>query len=109
MDSLQLAPNSKVLLLWSSQCAPEDVKSYAEQLGKDHQLQLENIERLQMGTEIIFTLSVSSCFGSQSRKAFDIFVHVSEIVYVNFLDYNHIKCNVSYHTNTKDIQKNIII
>ena len=49
MAGFQLQPNSKVLLLWSSNCDPEDVKKYAEDLGKDHQLQLENMERLQMG------------------------------------------------------------
>ena len=49
MAGFQLQPNSKVLLLWSSISNPEDVKKYAEDLGKDHQLQLENMDRLQMG------------------------------------------------------------
>jgi len=61
MSSFQLTPNSSVLLLWSSDCNPEDVKKYAEELGKDHQLQLENMERLQMANHENSTFDSALC------------------------------------------------
>mgnify|MGYP001793889967 CR=1 FL=1 len=41
--------DTKFLLLWSSKCAPEDVKTTAEDMKGRIALQLENMERLQMG------------------------------------------------------------
>ena len=48
LATCNISAESKVLLLWSSKCNPVNVKETAEQLNQKN-LQVENIDRLQMG------------------------------------------------------------
>ncbi|XP_067939660.1 anamorsin homolog isoform X2 [Watersipora subatra] len=60
LTSCNLAKDSKVLLLWSSQCSPDAVKDMAERLNQ-WSLQVENMDRLQLANHSDSTFDVALC------------------------------------------------